>query len=163
MEAIVTNPHFKNVGIPLISIVLTIGLKVCSKRKMTIELADFAIGLELFITAVALLLTGIIELGFESAASAQVMADLVNAQGMISAQKVSRLHAESQAVQDKLAQAGLYLFMLMLAIFTTAMVVRGVGWDAAGKRLNWFGLYFPTFLGVVLLFFVSSWVTGGIG
>ena len=48
MEELVTNPHFKNVGVPIISIFLTLGLKVSSKRKMDVELADFAIGLELF-------------------------------------------------------------------------------------------------------------------
>lgn len=162
MESIVTHPHFVNIGIPLISIALTLGLKICSKQKMEFDVQDLAIGLELFITSIALLLTGMIEWGFDSSDQSKVVAELLSSAPSVNAQELSRLLEKQELAQAKLTTAGIYLFLLMVAIFATTMLVRAFGWDTKNYRLNKFGIFAPTVMGVGLLFTISAWVSRGI-
>ena len=66
-------------------------------------------------------------------------------------------YAELRVINKQITEGTVYLFGLMVAIFATAMVIRGRGWENA-SRLYKFGIYFPTVLAIALLCIVSVWV-----
>ena len=123
---------------------------------------EMAIGLELFVTAIALLITGIVQLGFESESISDSIEGLASSQGgMVSLQEVTRLHREFESSQDKLTEAGIYLFVLMFTISTTNYAVRRWGWSTTNSgdvTPNRFGIWFQTVISVLILFVVSAWI-----
>lgn len=149
---------FHNAVVPIISVGLTIGLKICSKKEMKFEEQDLAIGLEIFVTTVALLLVAMIELGFDSKSISSASVEPgVSAQ--LALEQFLQNQSDLRTVSNKITEGVVYLFILMIFIFTTAMVVRGFGWNRQDpSRLNRFGIWVPTFLGVTSLVIVSFWV-----
>lgn len=156
VQNVATSNLFKDVFIPLACIVLTIGLRVCSKKKMNLEASDCAIGLELLVTAVALLALGIIELGFESQSlTAQIEALASN--NPISVQQLMAVTNQKDIEVAKLTTATIYLVILIFSTFILAMLIRGFGWRA-GKGMNNAGVWIPTIVGVSVLTIISSWM-----
>ena len=103
-----------------------------------------------------------IQLGFDSAdiqEGIDVLLVKVNTDG-VSAQELLSLKNKLEETQKHLAEAGIYLFVLMITVFVTSMIVRAFGWEDTntGEKLNRFGILFPTLLATLLLFLASSWI-----
>ena len=154
-----SDPRIKNVFIPLFCILATLLLKVCSKKKMHLALEDWAFGLDILVTAIAILFIGIVDIGRKLFWLGQeefvdgIATDALSNQMLLSGRML--------ALHNKLILSLLYLLSLTIVTFFIAMVIRGFGWTysySSSQRMNFFGIFGPACFSIVVLFLVAAWV-----
>lgn len=123
---------------PLIAVGLSIFLKFVSRRDghKPIKKEDFAVGMDLAITAALLFIT----------ASSTV------AQSLSSNPTDAKLIEKSQSVPWIIAA-------FLLGIWCISTLVRKLGWESDDKLKIFWGIIFPGIFGLSVLFFAVNWIT----
>ncbi len=133
------NPLFLQFIVPLMTVALTIFLKVASRNDKHTRLKkdDFAVGLEIAVTALILFIS-------ESASLAQQLAV---------ATKI-----ETPAIIEKLSTAPWIIMAFVFGIWGVSSIVRWIGWKGADDLYMGWGIVFPDLFGGLLLLFVVNWI-----
>lgn len=130
------NPLFLRFIVPLITVAFTIFLKVASRndRHTRLKKDDFAVGLEIAVTALILFIS-------ESASLAQQFAMTPNT-----------------IIIDKLSTAPWLILAFVFGIWGVSSIVRWAGWKGDDDLNIVWGIVFPGLFGILLLLFVVNWI-----
>ncbi|MHB8778759.1 MAG: hypothetical protein ACYC6R_13540 [Anaerolineales bacterium] len=133
------NPLFLQFVVPLITVAFTIFLKVVSRNDnfKRFKKDDLAVGLEIAVTALILLIT-------ESANLAQELT-------VQTGQAIPK-------IVDKLTVAPWIILAFVLGIWGVSSTVRWVGWKGDDDLNIGWGIVVPDLFGLLLLFFVVNWI-----
>ncbi|WP_456314157.1 hypothetical protein [Pseudomonas shirazensis] len=141
MNEILAHPLFKDFAIPLLSVFLTIAIKVVSRKDSFMEATkeDFAIGFDLAVTSLILLVS------FASRIAIEI-----------------NLENNSNATEYKL-KLGLVpwlLFFFTLGLWALSTIVRRFGWEQNQNKVlkMWWGVIFPNILGLGALLFIVNYI-----
>jgi hypothetical protein len=164
MQDLITNFYVKNIGIPLITIIVTILIKLISKNdKLNPSLVrkqDFAIGLDLGVTSLVILITNMVDLISQYYNNPLIKNSASLPPEQLAGQTIQEFYKvflESQRLQNKLLESWLISLALIIGILLLALFVRTLGWEK-GEQLNWKGIIFPNIWGVIALVFVVFWL-----
>lgn len=134
MNEILTNTYFKELCIPLISVFLTVAIKVVSRRDSFIQPTrdDFAIGFDLFVTSLILIVTY----------SSKIAIDIHNNQA-----------TNKEVCQKKLEVLPWILLFGIMFVWALSVIVRLYGWQTNQSRILkiWPGIIIPALLGFLAL------------
>jgi hypothetical protein len=141
MNEILANSCFKDFAIPLISVFLTIAIKVVSRKDTFMEATkdDFAIGFDLAVTALILLVS------YASKIAVDVHANT---------------STNIEAYKKKLEFVPWLLFFFTLGLWALSTLVRRFGWEqGANKTLktSW-GVVIPDIIGMSALLFIVNYI-----
>jgi hypothetical protein len=134
---ILSHSYFKDFFLPLLSAMITICVKVVSRKDtfMGFTREDFAIGFDISITALILLLTS------ATKCATDIKLNLQSA------------NAVSDELRDKLAVLPWILFIYVALMWAVSTLVRARGWDTQNNNrpTMFWGIIVPDFFGVVSL------------
>lgn len=173
---IITSPIFRDVGIPIITFIVTVVLKLSSRREVSLKWEDFDIGLDLMVISMTLLLMHIVNIGFQTLSPSASLAELTATKEFAAlaksvtsdecttdmlGQMLLKLHT-IQAVQSepqlpKMAIAACFLVFLFFLSVGMTIIIRGVRWDRR-KSPNHLAILVPTIVGLATLIKVSQWI-----
>lgn len=164
MSEFLINPYFKDLGVPIITVVVTIFVKIISKNDTVgakfLTKQDFAIGLDLCITSVIIFITSMVDLTaktFNSQAMQRLQNINVDSVSSESIQEIYRISLTMQAFQEKLLLAWWVFGALVVGILSISTFVRKYGWESA-EALNWKGIILPNIFGILVLFGTVAWI-----
>ncbi len=137
MNELLVNPYFSDFAIPLVSVFLTMGIKIVSRKDshMKPQREDFAIGFDLLVTSLILI-----------AVFASRAAYLVTKQ----------LGPNLESIKQKLELFPWIILLFVLGLWSLSTLVRIKGWenssDSSTPILNktW-GVGLPTIIGIIAL------------
>lgn len=140
MKSILLNPYFLNFFVPLVSTFVTVFVKVVSRndRFTTFKKEDFAIGIDLSITALILFIT-----------------QSVRTCILFVSQPVS-----NESIQNKVALIPWVIITFLFGIWTVSTLIRKLGWENEDKLNLFWGIIIPYVFGFISLFFVVNWIGG---
>jgi len=140
MNELLLNPYFKEFVIPLLAVFLTIGVKVVSRKDayMGLEREDFAIGFDLIVSSLILLVTY----------SSKIAADLHSGQA-----------TNPEMCNEKLEYLPWILFFSVFGLWGLSTMVRAFGWENNQNKLRlWPGIVIPTALGLFALLLTVNFI-----
>lgn len=141
MNEILANPIFKDFFIPLVSVFLTIAVKVVSRKDSFMETTrdDFAIGFDLAVTSLILLVL------YASRIAVEVNE---NISPKISVYKL------------KLEYVPWLLCCFIFGLWALSTIVRRFGWEQNQTKVlkMWWGVMFPNILGLTALLFIVNYI-----
>jgi hypothetical protein len=146
LQEILSSGYFRYGAVPFISALLIVFVKRES-RNTPLVLEDFAIGVELMVTAIVMHLVLVMD-------SARRLASL--SRGAIGPDQptTNAQPLPNAEYLDGLLNSILLLFSMMVGLWAIASLVRYYGWDSEGKIRPFVGLVVPMGMGGLFLFAV---------
>lgn len=142
MNEIITSDWFQIIGVTLISTGLGIFVKYVSRNDIhnkNFRKEDLAIGLEMMITALILLITN----------SVNEFNKLVNPNIDETTKSIIK--------DDQMLVLWMLVFFL-IGLWGTSTVIRKVGWENEDELKIWWGIVFPNIIGIAALLYVFTWI-----
>lgn len=136
-----SNNYVKFFAIPLLTTLLAVFVKMVSRndKDVFIKKEDFAIGLDISVTALLLLLT-----------------DTLN--------YASRLATEKDAIRmhdtEKLISVSWLMVIFVVGLWGMSTLIRKKGWNNPDEMHWGYGIIVPNIFGLTTLIFVVNWITG---
>ena len=136
MNDILLNPYFSDFAVPLISVLLTMGIKIVSRKDnfMTPQREDFAVGFDLLVTSLILITV------FASRAAF-----------IVSRNEGSNIND----LKSKLDLLPWIIVSFVIGLWSLSTIVRIKGWDLTNNTTpvlhKFWGVALPTFIGIVSL------------
>jgi uncharacterized membrane protein YgcG len=133
------NPLFLQFIVPLITVAFTVFLKVVSRndRHTRFKKDDFAVGLDIAVTALILFIT---------------------ASASLARQLTTTTNLAIPSTIEKLSTAPWIILAFVLGIWGVSSIVRWIGWKGDDDLNIGWGIVFPDLFGVFLLLFVVNWI-----
>ena len=142
MNEIINSDWFQILGVSIISTLLGIFLKYVSRNDIhgkNFKKEDLAIGLEMMITALILLIT-----------------NSVNQFNKLSDPAITE--ATKQLIREQEMIVPWMIVVFLIGLWGTSTVVRKVGWEKEEElKIGW-GIVFPNLIGIAFLVFVFTWI-----
>lgn len=138
MKEIITSEWFQIIGVTVISAGLGIFVKYVSRNDShgnTFRKEDLAIGLEMVITALILIITN-------SVSEFNKLNNVI----VENATKVS--------IQEKEQIVPWLVLIFIVALWGTSTIIRKIGWENQDQLKIWWGIVFPNIIGITSLLFV---------
>ena len=136
LNQILLNPYFSDFVVPLVSIILTMGIKIVSRKDnfLNPQREDFAVGFDLLVTSLILITV------FASRAAY-----------IISKNEVTNI----DEVKNKLDLLPWIILLFVFGLWSLSTIVRIKGWelDNSSKPIlhKFWGVGLPTFIGIISL------------
>ncbi|HXS35134.1 MAG TPA: hypothetical protein VN721_00425 [Flavipsychrobacter sp.] len=141
MNETLAHPYFREFIVPLITIFFTIAVKVVSRKDSFIGITrdDFAIGFDLIVTSIILLVT------YYSGLATQIHNNIAN---------------NPELCRQKLEMFPWVLLFSICGLWSLSTIVRIYGWqNGQSKKLRiWPGVILPTFTGIIYLLIVINYI-----
>ena len=141
MISLLSNSYVKFFAIPLFTTLLAVFVKMVSRndKHKFIKKEDFAIGLEIAVTALLLLLS-----------------DTLN--------YASRLRVEKDMIRiqdsDKLISVCWLILAIVVGLWAVSTLIRKKGWITEDE-MHWeYGIVIPNVFGLTILIIVVNWISG---
>lgn len=136
---ILSNVYFKNLGIPLLSVILTTSFKVVSRKDNALKVNknDIAVGINLIIASIIMLINYSVRV----------------------AEKVKDLNGEEVVKNSNVLLSMLVLVLLYTLIaFGLTVYIRIYGWkiDKESELKSFQGVFVPLFVGGIMLVIASN-------
>ena len=142
MNEIITSDWFQIVGVTVISTGLGIFVKYVSRNDShtkTFKKEDVAIGLEMMITALILLIT-----------------NSVNQFNKLNDSAIDETTKTTITNTEQIVPWILLVFIVGLWGIST--VIRKIGWEDEDNLKIWWGIVFPNIIGIASLIYVFTWI-----
>lgn len=139
MIELLSNTYFKFFVIPLVTTLLAVFVKIVSRNDKfsAVKKEDFAIGLEIAITAILLLISDTLKY----------------------ATKLQSTPSNEQILaNDKLISVPWILLVFIIGLWGISTLIRKMGWKTEDDMHWWWGIIFPNIFGLLSLIFVVSWI-----
>lgn len=136
---ILSNVYFKNLGIPLLSVILTTSFKVVSRKDNALKVNknDIAVGINLIIASIIMLINYSVRV----------------------AEKVKELNGDEVVKNSNVLLSMLVLVLLYTLIaFGLTVYIRIYGWkeDKESELKSFQGVFVPLFVGGIMLVIASN-------
>lgn len=143
MNEILLNPYFSDFGIPLLSVLLTMAIKIVSRKDnyMSPQREDFAVGFDLLVTSLILI--------------------------TVFASRAAYLIANEQTsnkieLTNKLNLLPWVILLFVIGLWSLSTIVRIKGWEINPNNPNpilhkFWGVILPTSIGVIVLLFTVKY------
>lgn len=140
MIEILSNSYFKFFVIPLVTTLLAVFVKIVSRNDKfsSVKKEDFAIGLEIAITAILLLISYTLNYASDLKQSTSPIPTLDN---------------------SKLVSVPWILLMFFIGLWGISTLVRKMGWKSEEDMHWWWGIILPNLFGLISLIFVVNWIS----
>lgn len=142
MNGIITSDWFQIIGVTVISTGLGIFVKYVSRNdahNKNFKKEDLAIGMEMMITALILLIT-----------------NSVNEFNKLSNPKIDE--AIKQIIRDSELLVPWIILIFIVGLWGTSTVIRKIGWENEDELKIWWGVVFPNIIGIASLIYVFTWI-----
>lgn len=142
MNEIITSDWFQIVGVTVISTGLGIFVKYVSRNDShtkSFKKEDVAIGLEMMITALILLITNSVN-----------QFNKLNDTAIDEATKT--LITNSEQIVPWI------LLVFIVGLWGISTVIRKIGWEDEDNLKIWWGIVFPNIIGIASLIYVFTWI-----
>lgn len=136
MNEFLLNPYFSDFGVPLVSVLLTMGIKIVSRKDnfMTPQREDFAVGFDLLVTSLILITV------FASRAAYLIHNDKVS---------------NNSDLKTKLELLPWIILSFVLGLWSLSIMVRIKGWETSNTPSpilhKFWGVFLPTSIGIIAL------------
>lgn len=136
MNQILLNPYFSDFAVPLISVLLTMGIKIVSRKDnfMTPQREDFAVGFDLLVTSLILITV------FASRAAY-----------IVSKNEASNI----EELKNKLDLLPWIILLFVFGLWSLSTIVRIKGWELHNTPNpvlhKFWGVGLPTCIGIISL------------
>jgi len=139
MNDILASTYFKNFAVPLITVFLSVFVKIVSRNDQFISFKkeDLAIGMDVSITALIIFIV----------ASAGLASELANITSDV-----------TNIVNERLTSVPWLILAFVCIIWFVSTIVRKFGWDNEDELNIYWGILFPDIIGILLLLFVVNWM-----
>lgn len=139
MIELLSNKYFQFFVIPLLTTLLAVFVKIVSRndRFSTVKKEDFAIGMEIAITAILLLISDTLK-----------YASIINASTL----------ANQALANNKLLTVPWILLIFFIGLWGISTLIRKMGWKSEDDMHLWWGIAFPNLFGLLSLIFVVNWI-----
>ncbi len=139
MIELLSNKYFQFFVIPLLTTLLAVFVKIVSRNDKfsTVKKEDFAIGLEIAITAILLLTSDTLK-----------YASTIN----------QNAYKEQSLSNDKLLTVPWILLVFFIGLWGISTLIRKMGWKSEDNMDWWWGIILPNMFGLISLIFVVNWI-----
>ena len=164
MQDILFNSYFKNIAVPIFTVLLTICVKSVSKPdvKKLIRSEDLAIGLDLCVTSLAIFATSMVDLLGKYATSESTKnlrkTILPGSKLKVNIQDLSKHLLEFDELQKKLYVSWWIGIGLCIVTFLVAFLVGKYGWTRQSGINVFTGVFIPNIIGMISLISVVAWI-----
>lgn len=142
MKEIFTSNWFQIIGVTFVSSILGIFVKYVSRNdayNKSFKKEDLAIGLEMVITALILLITNSVN-QFNKLSDSSLNENVKNI-----------IRSNEQIVPW-------IILILIIGLWGTSTVIRKIGWENEDElKISW-GIVFPNIIGIASLIYVFTWI-----
>lgn len=142
MNGIITSDWFQIIGVTVISTSLGIFVKYVSRNdthNKSFKKEDLAIGLEMMITALILLITNFV--------------NEFNKLGNPSIEETIK-----KSVRENELLVPWIILIFIIGLWGTSTVIRKIGWENEDELKIWWGIVFPNIIGIASLIYVFTWI-----
>jgi hypothetical protein len=139
MIELLSNKYFQFFVIPLLTTLLTVFVKIVSRndRFSSVKKEDFAIGMEIAITAILLLTSDTLKY------ASSINKELNNIQSLS---------------YNKLLTVPWILIVFFIGLWGISTLIRKLGWKSEDDMHWWWGIILPNIFGLISLIFVVNWI-----
>lgn len=139
MLELLSNKYFQFFVIPLMTTLLAVFVKIVSRNDKfsTVKKEDFAIGLEIAITAILLLTSDTLKYASSVTKATENLHPLNN---------------------DKLLTVPWILLVFFIGLWGISTLIRKMGWESETEMNWWWGIILPNLFGLISLIFVVNWI-----
>jgi hypothetical protein len=133
-----SNTYFQYFVIPLLTTLLAVFVKIVSRndKYSKVQKEDFAIGLEITITAILLLISDSLKYA-----------------------KINFSNTSGQVLNStKLLTVPWILLAFFIGLWGISTLIRKIGWENEINMNLWWGIVFPNLFGLLSLIFVVNWI-----
>lgn len=154
MRELLSSPSFRFVYFPIGSVLLGLWVKTVSRNDKfsTMKKEDFAIGLDLWLTAVLLFVVATSERMEVLAKLEKTLAGMP----MKPEASVRQVEGQIQTISGQVFGSGWLIAMLVLGLWGVSTTVRKFGWRAPDDMNTYIGIAFPLASGVLMLIVVMA-------
>lgn len=141
MNYLINSPSFQIIGVTIISAIIGIFVKWTSRNDQhgTFKKDDLAIGLELCVTSLILLIT-----------------DTVNDYNRYNASETQEQF--KLTILNNLQNTPWLILLSFVVLWGTSTIIRKLGWNSANDLNRTWGLWFPNIIGLIFLVLTFSWI-----
>ena len=141
MNTLINSPSFQIIGVTLISSLMGIFVKWASRNDQhgSFKQEDLAIGLELCVTSIVLLIT-----------------DTVNDYNRFNSPETQE--QMKLIIQANLQSTPWLILFSSVVLWVTSTVIRKLGWNSATELNRKWGILFPNLVGLVFLVLTFTWI-----
>ena len=136
MNDILKTTYFLNFVVPLITVFLTVFVKIVSRNDQyyTFKKEDLAIGMDISVTALIIFITSAVNY----AAQANTKTN--------------------ELINSKLVDLPWLILAFVCIIWFVSTIIRKFGWHNKDELNILWGIIIPDFIGIMLLLFVVNWI-----
>ena len=147
MNEVFATSYFRNIVIPSVTVFLCVFLKIVSRndRYKTYKREDFAIGLDLSISALIIFIADSINCAIQL----KLVSEL---------KSVPQLETIVNQLNNKLIDVPWIILVFVCSIWFTSTLVRKIGWKNDSELRLFCGIILPNIFGISSLVFVANWI-----
>lgn len=161
-----TSLWFKNIAIPILTVLITFYIKVTSKSRHATQKIltkeDFLVGIDLSVTGLIIFITNMVDLVNSSVSnlygrSNELMVDHLS--GAEREELARFLFRQAGILHDKIILSWWVLFAILTGLSVSSYLLREFGRNRNGELDFVFGLLIPNVFGLTILFVAAIWIS----